>query len=128
MIAAQPFQAYDDNPCRPRHFKPPPCAPVIAEGPARKALDACRARLFFTGILFACVFGVVALRVVEVVLLEGGTANRICRGSEFRHHLRPPAPTLSTATAGSSPRRSTAPRSTPIRSRSSTRRTRPANW
>ena len=19
---------YDDNPCRPRHFKPPPCAPV----------------------------------------------------------------------------------------------------
>jgi cell division protein FtsI (penicillin-binding protein 3) len=74
MIAAQPFQAYDDNPCRPRHFKPPPCAPVVPEGPARKALEACRARLFFTGILFACVFGVVALRVVEVVLLEGGTA------------------------------------------------------
>ena len=74
MIAAQPFQGYDDNPCRPRHFKPPPCAPVVPEGPARKALEACRARLFFTGILFACVFGVVALRVVEVVLLEGGTA------------------------------------------------------
>src|SRR6202043_142113 len=74
MIAAQPFQAYDDNPCRPRHFKPPPCAPVIPEGPARKALEACHARLFFTGILFACVFGIVALRVVEVVLLEGGTA------------------------------------------------------
>jgi len=29
-----------DNPCRPRHFKPPPCAPVIPEGPARKALEA----------------------------------------------------------------------------------------
>jgi len=74
MIAAQPFQAYDDNPCRPRHFKPPLCAPVVPDGPARKAIEACRARLFFTGILFACVFGVVALRVVEVVLLEGGTA------------------------------------------------------
>ena len=66
MIAAQPFQAYDDNPCRPRHFKPPPCAPVVPEGPARKALETCRARLIFTGILFACVFGAVALRVVAM--------------------------------------------------------------
>src|SRR4029077_5879031 len=74
MIAAQPHHGYDDNPCRPRHFKPPPCAPVVPEGPARKALEACRTRLFLTGILFACVFAVVALRVVEVVLLEGGTA------------------------------------------------------
>src|SRR5215467_14839439 len=74
MIAAQPHHAFDDSPCRPRHFKPPPCAPVVPEGPARKALEACRSRLFFTGILFACVFAAVALRVVEVVLLEGGTA------------------------------------------------------
>ena len=71
MIAAQPF---DDNPCRPRHFKPPPCAPVIPEGPARKALEAGRARLFVTSILFACVFAAVALRVVEVVVLEGSGA------------------------------------------------------
>jgi cell division protein FtsI (penicillin-binding protein 3) len=71
MIAAQPF---DDNPCRPRHFKPPPCAPVIPEGPARKALEACRTRLFVTSILFACVFAAVALRVVEVVVLEGSGA------------------------------------------------------
>jgi cell division protein FtsI (penicillin-binding protein 3) len=70
-IAAQYF---DDNPCRPRHFKPPPCAPVIPEGPARRALDACRRRLFLTSVVFACVFAVVALRVVEIVLLEGGTA------------------------------------------------------
>ena len=41
---------------------------------------------------------------------------------------RPPAPTLSTATAGCSPRRSTAPRSMPIRSRSSTRPTPLASW
>src|SRR5215831_2156054 len=74
MIAAQPYQGYDDNPCRPRHFKPPPCAPVVPEGPARKAIEACRGRLFLTGVLFACVFAAVALRVVEVVLLEGGTA------------------------------------------------------
>src|SRR5271165_5726558 len=74
MIAVQPYHDYNDNPCRPRHFKPPPCAPVIPEGPARKALEASRARLFLTGILFACVFAAVALRVVEVVLLEGGTA------------------------------------------------------
>jgi cell division protein FtsI (penicillin-binding protein 3) len=71
MLAVQQF---DDNPCRPRHFKPPPCAPVIPEGPARKALEACRRRLVFTGILFACVFAAVALRVVEIVVLEGGTA------------------------------------------------------
>jgi cell division protein FtsI (penicillin-binding protein 3) len=71
MTAAQLF---DDNPCRPRHFKPPPCAPVVPEGPARRALEACRTRLFFTGVLFACVFAAVALRVVEVVLFEGGTA------------------------------------------------------
>jgi cell division protein FtsI (penicillin-binding protein 3) len=70
-IAAHSFI---DNPCRPRHFKPPPCAPVIIEGPAKKALEACRTRLFFTSVLFACVFAAVALRVVEIVLLEGGTA------------------------------------------------------
>jgi len=74
MAAAQPYRGYDENPCRPRHFKPPPCAPVIPEGPARKAIDACRTRLLFTSILFACVFAVVALRVVEIVLLENGTA------------------------------------------------------
>ena len=74
MAAAQPYRGYDDNPCRPRHFKPPPCAPVIPEGPARKTIDACRTRLLFTSILFACVFAVVALRVVEIVLLENGTA------------------------------------------------------
>jgi cell division protein FtsI (penicillin-binding protein 3) len=71
MAAVQPF---DDNPCRPRHFKPPPCALVVPEGPARQALEACRSRLFFTSVLFACVFAVVALRIVEVVVLEGGSA------------------------------------------------------
>jgi cell division protein FtsI (penicillin-binding protein 3) len=71
MIAPQPF---NDNPCRPRHFKPPPCAPIIPEGPASNALEACRTRLFLTRILFATVFAALALRVVEVVVLEGATA------------------------------------------------------
>ena len=71
MVAAQPFH---DNPCRPRHFKPPPCAPVVPDGPARKALEGCRARLFLTSVLFACVFAVVGLRIVEIVVFEGGSA------------------------------------------------------
>jgi cell division protein FtsI (penicillin-binding protein 3) len=71
MTAAQ---RYDDNPCRPRHFKPPPCAAIIPDGPARLALEACRTRLLVTGTLFALVFAVVALRVVEIVAVGGGTA------------------------------------------------------
>jgi cell division protein FtsI (penicillin-binding protein 3) len=64
----------DDNPCRPRHFKPPPCAPVVPEGPARQAVETCRTRLLVTGLLFAVIFAVVALRVVDVVLIGGGAA------------------------------------------------------
>jgi cell division protein FtsI (penicillin-binding protein 3) len=86
MTIAAPY--FDDNPCRPRHFKPPPCAPVIPDGPARKALDACRRRLFLTSVVFACVFSTVALRVVEIVLLENGTA----QSHIPRFHL--PAPPL----------------------------------
>jgi len=70
-IAAQRF---DENPCRPRHFKPPPCVAIVPDGPAKQALDACRTRLFVTGGLFALVFAVVALRVVEIVVVGGGTA------------------------------------------------------
>src|SRR5262249_8142992 len=71
MVAAQPFH---DNPCRPRHFKPPPCAPVVPDGPARKALEGCRARLFLPSVLFACVWGVGGWGIVEFVGLEGGGA------------------------------------------------------
>jgi len=71
MIAAQRL---DDNPCRPRHFKPPPCVAIIPDGPAKQALEACRIRLLVTGGLFALVFAVVALRVVEIVAVGGGTA------------------------------------------------------
>jgi cell division protein FtsI (penicillin-binding protein 3) len=65
----------DDNPCRPRHFKPPPpCAPVIADERASQLLEACRGRLVLTAALFAVVFVVVVLRLAEVVLLSGGGA------------------------------------------------------
>jgi cell division protein FtsI (penicillin-binding protein 3) len=82
------LQHFDDNPCRPRHFKPPPCAPILPEGPARQALDACRSRLFFTSVIFACVFAAVALRIVEVVVLEGGSAQ------SHMPRFRIPAPPL----------------------------------
>jgi cell division protein FtsI (penicillin-binding protein 3) len=82
------LQNFDDNPCRPRHFKPPPCAPILPEGAARQALEACRSRLFFTSVIFACVFAAVALRIVEVVVLEGGSAQ------SHMPRFRIPAPPL----------------------------------
>jgi cell division protein FtsI (penicillin-binding protein 3) len=71
MIATQRF---DDNPCRPRHFKPPPCAAITPDGPAKQALEACRTRLRVTAGLFALVFAAVALRIVEIGAVGGGTA------------------------------------------------------
>ena len=71
MIAGQRL---DDNPCRPRHFKPPPCSAIVPDGPAQQTLEACRARLLVTSALFALVFAVVALRIVEIVIVGGGTA------------------------------------------------------
>jgi cell division protein FtsI (penicillin-binding protein 3) len=67
-------QRLDDNPCRPRHFKPPPCLAIVPDGPAKQTIEACRTRLLVTGTLFALVFAVVALRIVEIVAVGGGTA------------------------------------------------------
>jgi cell division protein FtsI (penicillin-binding protein 3) len=80
---------FDDNPCRPRHFKPPPCAPVVADGPARQALDGCRRRLAIAGAAFIVVFAVVALRLVQVTLLPGAVA--VPQIARF-HPVRPPPP------------------------------------
>lgn len=81
---------FDDNPCRPRHFKPPPpCAPAIAEGPQKHALETCRTRLLVTAALFAFVFFIVALRIVDVVLLEGGAAES--HMGRFRIPAPPPS-------------------------------------
>jgi cell division protein FtsI (penicillin-binding protein 3) len=81
-------QRLDDNPCRPRHFKPPPCAPVIADGAAGELLESARTRLLMTGLLFALIFFVVAGRLVEVVEGPGGTADT----PVARAHLVVPPP------------------------------------
>ena len=47
-------------PCRPRHFKPPPCAPGgRRRRPAQQLLETGRTRLLVAAALFACVFLVV---------------------------------------------------------------------
>jgi cell division protein FtsI (penicillin-binding protein 3) len=56
----------DDNPCRPRHFKPAPCAPAPLDGPAQQSLETSHTRLLVTAALFCLAFLVIALRLVEV--------------------------------------------------------------
>jgi cell division protein FtsI (penicillin-binding protein 3) len=68
-------QRSDENPCRPRHFKPPPpCAPVVTDERAAELLETCRSRLVAAAALFAVVFIVVSLRLAEIVALSGGSA------------------------------------------------------
>jgi cell division protein FtsI (penicillin-binding protein 3) len=68
-------QRFDENPCRPRHFKPPPpCAPVVTDERAAELLETCRSRLVAAAALFAVVFIVVSLRLAEIVALSGGSA------------------------------------------------------
>jgi cell division protein FtsI (penicillin-binding protein 3) len=68
----QATERLDENPCRPRHFKPPPpCAPVITDERAAALLETCRSRLVMTAALFALVFVVVALRLAEIVAFAG---------------------------------------------------------
>jgi hypothetical protein len=38
----QAAQRLDDNPCRPRHFKPPPCAPVVVDERSNQVIETCR--------------------------------------------------------------------------------------
>jgi cell division protein FtsI (penicillin-binding protein 3) len=86
MSAAHQF---DDNPCRPRHFKPPPCNPVVPDGPAKKALDGCRHRLSVASTAFLVLFAVVAVRLVQVTLLPGNIA--VPKIARF-HPVPPPPP------------------------------------
>jgi cell division protein FtsI (penicillin-binding protein 3) len=58
----------DENPCRPRHFRPDPCGPAApAEGPARQSLDQSHTRLLITAALFCLVFAAIAVRLVDVM-------------------------------------------------------------
>jgi len=80
-------QAIEENPCRPRHFRPPPpCAPVVADAQSAALLETCRTRLLVTAALFALVFVVVTLRLVEIALLGGAGAE------SHLGRLRPPPP------------------------------------
>jgi len=65
----------DENPCRPRHFRPPPpCTPIVPDERQAALLETCRARLVMTAAVFAVVFLVVALRLAGMALLSGGAA------------------------------------------------------
>ncbi len=70
--------AREENPCRPRHFRPDPCSPATPpEGPARQSLDQSHTRLLITAALFCLAFAVIGGRLVEVGL--GGGDVRIAR-------------------------------------------------
>jgi cell division protein FtsI (penicillin-binding protein 3) len=88
MLAAQRF---DENPCRPRHFRPPPpCAPVVTDARQAALIDTCRTRLVFTAALFALVFAVVALRLADVALLPGAAAESFAIRSRPASAAPPP--------------------------------------
>src|SRR5690348_11812665 len=82
----------DDNPCRPRHFRPPPpCAPVVTDAKASELIETCRTRMVAAAALFAVVFVVVALRLVGSVAFAGA------RAEPLAGRIRPPTPPLARA-------------------------------
>jgi cell division protein FtsI (penicillin-binding protein 3) len=83
-------QRLDDNPCRPRHFKPPPCAPVVADPKAAALLESTRTRLLLTASIFSLVFLIVIGRLGYVVELDSGTGDP--RVAKARLVSPPPAP------------------------------------
>lgn len=62
----KPVSTHDDNPCRPRHFKPAALSPAPLEGPARQSLEVSHTRLLITGALFCLAFAIIAVRLIEV--------------------------------------------------------------
>src|SRR5689334_9728526 len=62
----------DDNPCRPRHFKPAPCAPAALDGPVKESLETSHTRLIIAGALFCLAFLVIGARLVEVAGFKAG--------------------------------------------------------
>ncbi|MGH6989176.1 MAG: penicillin-binding transpeptidase domain-containing protein [Stellaceae bacterium] len=59
----------DDNPCRPRHFKPI-CAPAPTHGPGRTALEVSHSRLIVMGALFVLAFLVISGQLFDVMELR----------------------------------------------------------
>jgi cell division protein FtsI (penicillin-binding protein 3) len=84
----------DDNPCRPRHFKPPPCAPVVTDPVAVELLEATRTRLLLAASLFALVFLVVIGRLVEVVEVPGAATEQHAARARLVAPPPPPRPDI----------------------------------
>jgi cell division protein FtsI (penicillin-binding protein 3) len=83
-------QPLDENPCRPRHFRPPPtCAPVVADERQAALLETCRTRLLMTAGVFGLVFLVVAARLMGIALLSAPPAQA---DAERSRALTPPQP------------------------------------
>ena len=70
---------HDGNPCRPRHFKPAPCAPAALEGPAQESIETSHTRLIIAGALFCLAFLVIGARLIEVAGFKAGET-RLARG------------------------------------------------
>jgi cell division protein FtsI (penicillin-binding protein 3) len=68
----KPALHLDENPCRPRHYKPAPCGPLPKDGPEKEKLETSRTRLLLTGVLFALAFAVIGFRLVDLTVLKGG--------------------------------------------------------
>ena len=69
-----------ETPFRPRHFRPLPAgAPAVADERHAAALETCRARLVMVACVFAVVFLVVALRLLTMPLLLGGSGDSAAR-------------------------------------------------
>jgi cell division protein FtsI (penicillin-binding protein 3) len=87
MLAAQRI---DPNPCRPRHFKPPPCAPVAADPKTAALVETTQKRLRLAAIVFGLVFLLVIGRLVQVVEIKGGPGDP--RIAKARLVTPPPPP------------------------------------
>jgi cell division protein FtsI (penicillin-binding protein 3) len=74
-----PVPTRPENPCRPRHFKPGPCAPAALDGPAQQSLEVSHTRLVITAALFCLAFLVVGARLIEVAGFKAGEP-RLARG------------------------------------------------
>ncbi len=84
-------QRIEENPCRPRHFRPlPPCAPVVSDERAAAALETCRSRLVATAALFAVAFVVIALRLLDIGAFAGTPTDPLHAAG--RPHVAPPPP------------------------------------
>jgi cell division protein FtsI (penicillin-binding protein 3) len=70
----------DDNPCRPRHFKPSLTPPVEPDAPQSRSLDLSRKRLITTGLAFVVAFTAISIRLAQVTLFKEPDAQVVRMG------------------------------------------------